>query len=127
MKYFILYFILELCISISTFYFFGWTLTFLEIICTFFLGIFIIYNFKSNIFSNFTSMIKNEFSFDKYKSLSLYSLLGALFLIIPGILTDVIGILMQFEAVGLLISAKILAKKNKKGENDVIDVEVIEP
>jgi 2-isopropylmalate synthase/UPF0716 protein FxsA len=61
--------------------------------------------------------------------------LGSILLIIPGFFTDIIGILLQFEFVGVFIANKFIKKETtynndefntQKGDDDVIDVEIIE-
>jgi len=61
--------------------------------------------------------------------LNLFSMLGAILLILPGFFSDILGILLQFSFFGTLFAKKILHLKSKKRDfknSDVIDVEIIE-
>ncbi len=76
------------------------------------------------------SLVNGEITMEEFQKLSLFSILGAFLLIIPGFFSDILGVLLQFSFFGTLFARKILHLKRKKGmqneENDVIDVEIIE-
>lgn len=90
-------------------------------------------------------LAKGNISQQDFMRLNIFMAVGAIFLIIPGFLTDIIGVLLQFEFFGIMISKKFLKskskksdeeftntqfryenKKNNKGDDDVIDVEIID-
>ena len=68
----------------------------------------------------------------EFNRLGASSAIGALMLIIPGFMTDIIGVLMQFNYMGTKIYHKFIKKNTRaqsthtQGEEDVIDVEVID-
>jgi TrmH family RNA methyltransferase len=79
-------------------------------------------------------MVNRDIDFKDMVSNSIFSLMGGIFLIIPGIFTDVVGILMQFEffifVINKLFFKEIIVKsstktKNNNQEGEIIDVEVI--
>ena len=116
----------------------GGLVTFIEIILSAVIGIFLLQNFKFALMENFISVAQGQISQKDFMRLNISMALGAVLLIVPGFLTDIIGILLQFEFFGLLIAKKILKKKDNdfkkqnsfkytnKGDDDVIDVEIID-
>jgi 2-isopropylmalate synthase/UPF0716 protein FxsA len=67
--------------------------------------------------------------------LNLFTIIGGILLIIPGFLTDILGFLLQFSAfTSMLVNRFGVIKKQqdkqnfyeKQGDDDVIDVEIIE-
>ncbi len=64
-------------------------------------------------------------------ALSMSYLLGSILLIVPGVITDFLGVGFLLYALYLHILAKIRPQQynnytDKKGDNDVIDVEIID-
>lgn len=111
----------------------GGFFAFVEIILSALLGIFILRNFRFAIMSNIFSLTKGDIDPRDFVKLNLSVALGAILLIIPGILTDIIGVILQFEFFSLFLANTFFRKNtnnNKfyktKGDNDVIDVEVID-
>jgi len=70
--------------------------TFLEVALTVLVGIFIIKNFKYNLASTMQDFTTGGISLNQLKSRNIFPVVGAILLIIPGFLTDFIGILFQF-------------------------------
>jgi len=75
---------------------------------------------------------KREITQEEFLTNRLFSYIGAFLLIVPGFLTDIIGLLLQFE-----LSARFFARffvkkqtmyKQSRSNNDseIIDVEIIE-
>ncbi len=133
---FLIYFFLEVFVTIEVGSYLGGIGTFFEIIFSAIIGIFILFNFNSSLKENLTSLSKMQNSPDKVLSSTIFSLIGAIFLIIPGILTDVIGLLMQFDFIALIfgkiITKSIINLNNKRSyqkkykhkREDIIDVEI---
>lgn len=133
MKYFLIYLFFETLVSVQIASELGGLTTFFEIIASAIIGVVIISNLKVAFFESFMALRRGEITPDKFKKLNLYTLVGAILLIIPGFLTDIIGVLLQFEFFGLILASKMTKKpnhyhQNKKdeGDDDVIDVEIIE-
>ncbi|MDE5926249.1 MAG: FxsA family protein, partial [Helicobacter sp.] len=65
---------------------------------------------------------------------NIFRIHGAILIILPGGLTDILGILMQFSALGFLAVKPFMKKSasnstptsNKPQNSEIIDVEVIE-
>ena len=122
--------------------------TFFAIIISAIVGISILKNFKYSFMENIQKARTGQITQEDFIKTNVGRAIGALFLIIPGFFTDIIGILLQF---GLLVSlfSKIFTFKkpnrtshystnfeygqsnfnntNYKGVNDdIIDVEIMD-
>jgi 2-isopropylmalate synthase/UPF0716 protein FxsA len=142
MIYFIVYLFLEVLISVNISSYLGGLLTFFEILLTAMIGIYILTNFKESLRENLTAVSYNFIDLQEFQRLNLFTLFGAILLIIPGFLTDILGILMQFSVVTSMFVNRYnvhLSKKKEQDEfysedsqnphitkeSDVIDVEII--
>jgi len=136
MVYFLIYLFLEVIISVNISSSIGGFMTFLEIVASALLGIFILVNFKESLRENLTAVSYNCIDLNQFQNLNLFTLFGAILLIIPGFLTDMIGILMQFSVVTRMIVNRYSMGSNScninredeiklKKDSDVIDVEII--
>ncbi len=138
MLYFIVYLFLEVLVSVQISSAIGGLATFFEILLTAFIGIAILINFRNTLFENMTAVSYNCIDLEQFQRLNLFTLFGAILLIVPGFLTDIIGVLLQFSAFTSMIVNRYNVKSGKcntsyEGENidnkkdsDVIDVEIIE-
>jgi len=135
MLYFLIYLFLEVLISVNISSAIGGLMTFFEIILSALFGIFILMNFKETFFSSLISVATKQISIEEFQRLNIFTLLGAVLLIIPGFLTDIVGFLMQFSAItSLIVNRYVVQSKNEFDINDfkkerkdeeIIDVEVI--
>ncbi len=108
----------------------GGLLTFLEIILSAGIGFFLLINFRYTVNQSMNMLMSGEMGIEEFKKLSLFTLLGAVLLIIPGFFSDMLGVALQFSFIGTFIAKKVFKLKNKKhnrkDNNDAIDVEVID-
>ncbi len=138
MLYFILYLFLEVLVSVQISSTIGGLATFFEILLSAFIGISILINFRKTLIENMTAVSYNCIDLEQFQRLNLFTLIGAILLIIPGFLTDIVGILLQFSAFTSIIVNRYNVKSGKcntsfedeniniKKDSDVIDVEIIE-
>ena len=138
MLYFILYLFLEVLVSVEISSAIGGLATFFEIVLSAFIGISILVNFRKTLVENMTAVSYNCIDLEQFQRLNLFTLIGAILLIIPGFLTDIVGILLQFSAFTSMIVNRYNVKSEKcntsfedeniniKRDSDVIDVEIIE-
>jgi len=138
MLYFLLYLFLEVLISVEISSALGGLATFFEILLSAFIGISILVNFRKTLVENMTAVSYNCIDLEQFQRLNLFTLIGAILLIIPGFLTDIVGILLQFSAFTSMIVNRYHVKSHScntsfeeeniyvKKDSDVIDVEVIE-
>lgn len=140
MIYFLIYLFLEVLISVNISSAIGGLATFFEIIITALVGILILLNFRDTLFQNITAVSYNAINLVEFQKLNLFTIIGALFLILPGFLTDFIGALMQFSIfTSMLVNRYNVQslkkyrsdlnhediKKHIQKDSDVIDVEII--
>lgn len=141
MVYFVIYLFLEVLISVNISSVLGSLVTFFEIILSAFGGIYILVNFKESFRENLTAVSYNCIDLQEFQNLNLFTLIGAIFLILPGFLTDIIGVLMQFSVFTTMLVNRFqmhFSKSCKRDddeldsynphitkERDVIDVEII--
>jgi 2-isopropylmalate synthase/UPF0716 protein FxsA len=114
----------------------GGLATFFEIIASAFIGISILINFRKTLVENMTAVSYNCIDLEQFQRLNLFTLFGAILLIVPGFLTDIMGVLLQFSAFTSMIVNRYNVKSgnckssfseqtNIKKDSDVIDVEII--
>ena len=144
MIYFVVYLFLEVVISVNISSFLGGLITFFEILLSAFIGVFILINFRHTLKENFTAVSYNCIDLQQFQNLNLFTLIGAILLVVPGFLTDIIGSLMQFSAFTTMLVNHFYMKskgckrdytKNNQNQNNiqnniqkdinVIDVEIV--
>ncbi len=135
MFYFLLYLFLEVIVSVNISSAIGGLMTFIEIILSAFIGISILVNFRKTLVENMTAVSYNCIDLEQFQRLNLFTLFGAILLILPGFLSDIIGILMQFSVVTSMIVNRYNVKSGScntpteqnttRKDSDVIDVEII--
>jgi len=134
--YFIVYLFLEVLISVNISSQIGGLATFFEIIASAFVGLSILVNFRKTLVENMTAVSYNCIDLEQFQRLNLFTLFGAILLIIPGFLTDIMGVLLQFSVFTSMIVNRYNVKSgnckssfseqaNLKKDSDVIDVEII--
>jgi len=137
MFYFLIYLFLEVLVSVEISSAIGGLATFFEIILSAFIGISILINFRTTLVENMRAVSMNCIDLAEFQRLNLFTLIGAILLIIPGFLTDIIGLLLQFSAITSMIVNRYGVKSGKcntsfdeenqlKKDSDVIDVEIID-
>ena len=105
----------------------GWSV--LWIVGSIFVGIKLLNNSKYAIEGGMMNVAKGKLDVRSFQNASMAYLLGSILLIIPGILSDTFGALALLYTLYLQFIAKVTPEKpnfNQKGDNDVIDVEIID-
>jgi UPF0716 family protein affecting phage T7 exclusion len=144
MIYFLVYLFLEVVISVNIASAIGGIFTFFELILTAMIGIAILFNFRNTIVENMKAVSYNCINLRQFQELNLFTLFGALLLILPGFLTDIVGMLMQFSVITTMLVNRYSAKYggkcdtpdpfssttshfhyHERKDDDVIDVEII--
>ncbi len=131
MVYFIIYFFIEVMLTTNIASEIGGLMTFLEIIFSAFIGLFLLTNFRYTLAKSMSSVLSGELTAQEFQKMSLFTLFGAILLIVPGFFSDILGVLLQFTFFGTFFAKKILHLKTKKTtiqrkDNDAIDVEIID-
>jgi len=138
MLYFLVYIFLEVIISVNISSAVGGLVTFLEIIISGFIGVSLLMNFKSNFRENLNAVSYDCMNLKQFQNLNLFTLIGAIFMVLPGFFTDILGALMQFSVFTTMLVNSYNVKfakcntnfdtnqtNNVKKESNVIDVEII--
>jgi 2-isopropylmalate synthase/UPF0716 protein FxsA len=136
MLYFLLYLLLETLVSVNIASAIGGLATFLEIVLSALLGIVLLVNFRTTLVENVRAVSMNQIDLQEFQRLNIFALLGAVLLIIPGFLTDMMGILLQFSVFTSMIVNRTHVKSQSyktphnqntiQKDSDVIDVEIID-
>ena len=135
MIYFLLYLFLETLVSVEISSAIGGLATFFEIVLSAFVGIAILANFRNTLVENIQAVNFGQIDLEEFERLNLFTIIGAILLIIPGFLTDIVGALLQFSAFTSILVNRYGVQSNKKNydkpfykesDDDVIDVEIIE-
>ena len=119
MIYFIIYLLLETLFSVEISSQIGGLNTFLEIVLSVIIGIYIFKNLKYNLVSTIQDFTTGGIDINQLKSRNIFPIVGAILLIIPGFLTDSIGLLLQFS-----FFTDLLIKKVNTPNTHFDDVEV---
>lgn len=138
MLYFVLYLFLEVMISVNLSSQIGGFYTFLELMLSAFVGFVLLVNFRATLFENMQAFSMQKIDVQEFQRLNIFAVLGAVLLILPGFLTDMIGVLLQFSVITKMLVNRFMAKStdqnrtrythtqiHEEKDDDVIDVEII--
>ncbi len=124
MIYFVLYLFLEVLISVNISSSIGGLATFFEIVATAFIGISILINFRSTLLQNITAVSYHAIDLQEFQKLNLFTIIGAILLIIPGFFTDIIGAVMQFSVfTSMIVNRYNVKSSNYKPNSDAQDIQ----
>jgi len=130
MIYFFAYLFIEVLLSVQVAELIGGLGVFSEIMLSGFIGIILLLNVKTTMMQSLQAMSNNCITMKEFQELNIFAILGAIFLLLPGIFSDAIGVLMQFSVFTSLIVSRVNKKSgnchvNPKGDDNVIDVEIV--
>jgi 2-isopropylmalate synthase/UPF0716 protein FxsA len=135
MIYFLIYLFFEVIISVNISSAIGGLNTFFEIMLSAFVGISILINFRSTLSENMSAFSMHHIDLEEFQRLNIFTLVGAFLLIVPGFLTDILGLLLQFSVFTKMLVNRFTAKSHMdrpthhqttiEKEDNVIDVEII--
>ncbi|DAB36925.1 MAG: FxsA family protein [Epsilonproteobacteria bacterium] len=135
MKYFLIYLFLEVVVTVNMTSWIGAVATFVEMVFSALVGLIILANMRVTLMQNMNALMQGEISLSSFQRLNLWTIVGAILLILPGFLGDIVGLLLQFSSMMTLIVSKLLhvgeekttPRHFSKGNHDeIIDVEVID-
>ncbi len=134
MLFVIPYFFLELYVSLSVGEEIGFLWTVIWIVSTFLIGMGLLKNAHLAIMSNMKLASLGQLSAKSFHDASTSYFLGAILLIIPGVFSDFLGLIALFYTIFLQIGGTMpivknknnIKKSNQQGDDNVIDVEIIE-
>ena len=128
MIYFLIFFFLEIFITIEIGAYLGGLMTIFEIIASFIVGMILLKSLKMSFLETLMSMSKSGINKESIIIGNLLSFLGCILLMVPGILSDFIGILLQFPILDVLVLRLFMRNKKttKYEDSNIIDVEIEE-
>ncbi len=137
MIYFLIYLFLEIFVSVEIASAIGPFWTFVEVIVSAMVGLVLLANFRNTFVENFQALAAGAIDPDTFQKQNMAALIGAILLIVPGFLTDILGVLLQFGVFANIFAAKLAARGRRnrhvdtnpthQGDTDVIDVEIVDP
>jgi UPF0716 family protein affecting phage T7 exclusion len=75
-------------------------------------------------------VLRREISEEEFISIGLFKLIGGILLFIPGVFSDILGLLLMIEPFAKFFAKKIFPSKKyttySYDDTDIIDVEIIE-
>jgi UPF0716 family protein affecting phage T7 exclusion len=124
------FFLLELYLSLLTGESIGFIWSVIWIVSTVFIGLVLLQNSPHAIMNQMQSVQKGKLNLKKFQDASMSYFIGSILLIVPGVLSDFMGVVALGYTVYLQFIAKITPEQTnnytQKGDNDVIDVEIID-
>ena len=136
MKYFLIYLFCEVFVTVNLSSMIGAVSTFFELIFSAVVGVALLANMRVTLMQNLNALLQGEISMQSFQRLNLWTIVGAILLILPGFLGDIIGLLLQFSSFVTLLASKYFKPVEEPNEpfnfkqgttnNEIIDVEVID-
>ena len=120
------YFIIELLASIKLGISIGFGWSVVWVLVTSFVGAILLRLSPYAIMDSFNAIAIKRFDVLNAQNAAISYILGAILLIIPGVFSDILGIILLGYTIYLRLFTKIPKNKEFKGDDDVIDVEIID-
>jgi len=128
------YLFLELYFSLAVGEQIGFLWSVIWILGSFMLGMGLIQNAHNSLITNMKLASLGKLDAKSFHDASTSYFIGAILLIIPGVFSDFLGVMALFYTLFLQLGGTIsllkdktnIKKTNKQGDDDVIDVEIIE-
>ena len=124
------FFLIELYLSLKTGETIGFFWSVVWIVLSFALGMMLLQKSSETMMGNMQSMKRGKLDLKRFQNVSMSYFVGAILLIIPGVFSDLLGIIALFYTVYLQFIAKITPERTthftKQGDDNVIDVEIID-
>ena len=129
MIYFLIYLFLEVVVSVKIASAIGGIWTFVELIASALAGLAIL---RGTLAENIRALNQARIDPLEFQQLNLFTVLGGLLLIVPGFLTDILGILLQFSVITKMLVNRFVAQSKHDSpphftqkDDHVIDVEIV--
>ena len=129
--YFLLYLFLEITISYEFAKIFTPFGLFLEVLFSAAVGLYIIRTLHFSMSVEMQRVLRREISEEEFITMGLFKLIGGILLFIPGVFTDILGLLLMIEPIARFFAKKIFPSNtytnySAYNDSDIIDVEIIE-
>lgn len=124
------FFLLELYLSLKTGETIGFFWSVVWIITSAVVGMILLQNSPHAIMGQMQSVQRGKLNLKKFQDASMAYFIGSILLIIPGVFSDFLGVLALVYTLYLQFIAKITPEQTNfkihKGDDNVIDVEIID-
>jgi len=124
------FFLIELYLSLKTGETIGFFWSVIWIVSSAVLGMILLQNSPQTIMGQMQSVQRGKLNLQKFQDASMAYFIGSIFLIIPGVFSDFLGLAALGYTVYLQLIAKITPEQTNfqtnKGDDNVIDVEIID-
>jgi UPF0716 family protein affecting phage T7 exclusion len=124
------FFLLELYLSLKTGETIGFFWSVIWIIASAVIGMILLQNSPHAIMSQMQSVQRGKLNLKKFQDASMAYFIGSILLIIPGVFSDFMGVVALTYTLYLHFVAKITPEqtnfKTNQGDDNVIDVEIID-
>ena len=124
------FFLIELYLSLKTGESIGFFWSVVWIMATGIVGVILLQNSPHAIMGQMQSVQRGKLDLKKFQDASMSYFIGSIMLIIPGVFSDMIGLAALAYTVYLHFVAKITPEQtnfqHNKGDDNVIDVEIID-
>lgn len=122
--------LLELYLSLTVGENIGFMWSVIWIVVSMLIGVRLLQSSSLTLMGNLSAVSRGKLSMQSFQNASTAYLIGAIFLIIPGVFTDFLGLVSLGYTLYLQFVAKITPEQTKfdtkKGNDNVIDVEIID-
>ena len=122
--------LIELYLSLKTGETIGFLWSVIWIILSFALGMVLLQKSSQTMVGNMQSMRAGKLDLKRFQNVSMAYFIGAILLIIPGVFSDLLGVIALFYSLYLQFVVKITPEGTthfkKQGDDNVIDVEIID-
>ena len=124
------FFLIELYLSLKTGETIGFFWSAIWIIASAVVGMILLQNSPHAIMGQMQSVQKGKLNLKKFQDASMAYFVGSILLIVPGVFSDFMGVVALSYTLYLQFIAKITPEQTnfqtKKGDDNVIDVEIID-
>jgi UPF0716 family protein affecting phage T7 exclusion len=125
------YFFIELYLSLKTGEMIGFAWSAIWIMASFMLGMALLKRSSFTMMSNMHNLNRGKFDIRRFQNASMSYFIAAVLLMIPGVFSDLLGLVALVYTLYLQFVAKITPESenihfNTQGDDDVIDVEIID-
>jgi UPF0716 family protein affecting phage T7 exclusion len=127
--YFLVYLFLEITVSYEFAKIFTPFGLFLEVLISAAVGLYIIKTLHFSMSVEMQRVLRREISEEEFITMGLFKLIGGILLFIPGVFSDILGLLLMMEPFARFFAKKIFPSKTYttySDDSDIIDVEIIE-
>jgi UPF0716 protein FxsA len=122
--------LIELYLSLKTGESIGFLWSVVWIVLSFALGMMLLQRSSQTMMGNMQSMRAGKLDLRRFQNVSMAYFIGAILLIIPGVFSDFLGVIAFFYSLYLQFIVKITPGRTnhftKQGDDNVIDVEIID-